>query len=526
VHLDEIDPYSPLTYQHYDPELRARKAELRTWGEGSTLGELFEIRVPAGTRRFTDARPAVGHGRFVTPRSIWADGRLEIAQSDDPPRSEPLPLLAGDLVIRALLNLTDPGGLHVAEIREDELPASALQHVVVLRPKRELSEAEQLLMLHYLRSNLAKELAVAAGAKLHLTPSILTQLYIPVAEEPLLQAVDSIAEAGRRLRQWADEATRTLDSIFALKSPTEARAALIERGRESRLRVDAARKIDEFDNRVRTLYPYPVAYRWRSLDSIASIGGIPETLREIRHGFEHILAFCGCLALAVAREEELDLPELRQFGARDGYQTFLSTWTTVLDQVAKKVRRNQTENQLLIRLGTFQNDEAVAAAVEHLTNYRRGESHTLTPAQEEELVDELLADIQALVHSLRFLADYELVEIVDTHWDRILRRNTVKFRAFVGDHPIVPVQTVTVGRSDIEKDSLYIRVKDSKEFLAPLRPYLVGRRCLDCKQWATFYLHEIKGGKAVIKSVELGHGNEVDELSEMLKAVALAQAAF
>jgi hypothetical protein len=519
VHRGLVDPFAPLTYQHYDPVLRARTAEFRTWGEGSTLGELFDIAVPAFEARPTGPRREVTAGRFVTGRFISNEGRLEVIQSDTQPGFH-LPLLAGDFVMQAVFSVSDRGGLKLAEVAEDDLPAAALHNVVVLRPKRKLAEAERLVILHYLRSNLAKELAVAAGAKGRLAPSSLARLYIPVAEEPLLRAVESIVEAGRRLRQWADDTSRTLDSIFALESPNEARLALIERGRESRLRVDAAGKVDDFDYRVRTLYPYPVAYRWRSLESVASIERPSETLREIRHGFEHILAFCGCLALALAREDELDLAELRQFGACDGYQTFLSTWTIILDQVASKVRRNQTENQLLVRLGTFQADEAVAVAVERLSAYRRAESHTLAPAQEEELVEQLLTDFQTLVHGLRFLADYEVVEIVDAHWDRILRRSTVRLRAFVGDHPNVPVQSVAMARSDIETNSLYIREKESGVLLAALRPYLVGRRCLDCNQWATFYLHEIKDGKAIVKSIELGHPNELGDLAEVLRSVA------
>lgn len=519
VHLGDLDPYSPLTYQHYDPVLRGRKAELRTWGKGTTLGALFEIRVSHVSRSGNE--PSVpGLGRFVTGRSIGPDGRLVITQSDDPPKIAALPLMAGDLVTREIFQPTDPGGLRVAEVREDDLPISAAQNVLVLRPKRPLSEAERLLLRHYLRSHLAKDLAVAAGAKLRLTPSILSQLYVPLAEEPLLAAVRSIAEANRLLSQWSDDAIRALDSIFDLESPTEARLALIERGRESRLRVDAASQIDDFDYRVRTLYPYPVAYRWRSLNSVASMGGSGETLREIRHGFEHILAYCGCLALAVARHEGLEIPELRRFGAIDGYKTFLTTWTDVLEQVGKKVRGRLTSNPLLVHLGTLQDSEDVAEAVARLSAYRREESHTLTTAGEEQLVEQLMSDVRTLVHGLRFLADYELVEIVETQWDLISRRNTVRYRAFVGDHPIVPVRTITVGQAEIEKDSLYIREKDSKEFLAVLRPYLLGRRCGDCRNWGTFYLHEVHGVTAKIKSVELGHANEVTELAATLRAVA------
>jgi hypothetical protein len=519
VHRGEIDPYSPLTYQHYDPVLRARKGELRTWGEGTTVGELFEVLVPARVPLPGVARPDFGGGRFVTGRSIGQAGRLEITQSDEPPNTLPLPLAAGDLVMRGIFSSTDAGGLHVAEIGEADLPAAALAHVLVLRPKREFSEAERLLLLRYLQSALAKELIVALGAKLDITRGVLDRLYLPVAEEQLLEAVGSIAEAGRMLREWGDEAIRALDSIFALESPTSARAALIERGRESRLRVDAARGVDDFDYRVRNLYPYPVAYRWRSLSSIASKDDAQQTLRELRFGFEHILAFAGCLAAAVARHERLDLPELRRFGATDDYKTFLSTWTDILDQVGKKVKSGKTDNPLLLRMATFREDQVVDGAVARLTQYRHAEAHTLS-VDGEGLAGQLVVDVQTLVDGMSFLADYELVEIVDTHWDGIRRENRVKYRAYVGDHPIVPVRTVTIAQSEIDKGSLYLRLKDSKEFMAPLRPYLLGRRCDSCKQWATYYLHATNGDKAKIKSIEHGHDNDMAGLPEVLRAVA------
>ena len=518
VHRGEIDPYAPLTYQHYDPVLRARKGELRTWGEGTTVGELFDILVPPRIPLVGSECPSTGHGRFITGRSIGLAGRLEITHSDDPPKAQPLPLVAGDLAMRSIFRPTDTGGLHVAEIREADLPAAALSHVLVLRPRRELSEAERLLLLRYLQSGLAKELIVGLGAKLNITRGILEKLYLPVAEESLLEAVGSIAEAGRLLRHWGDEALKALDSIFALESPTAARAALLERGRESRLRVDAARSIDDFDYRVRTLYPYPVAYRWRSLNSIASKGDAQQTLREIRFGFEHILAFAGCLAAAVARQEGLDLPELRRYGATDEYRTYLSTWTDNLDQVGKKVKAGQTDTPLLVCLGRLREDEAVASALARLTEYRHAESHTLSV--DEALANQLVVDVQTLVEGLRFLADYELVGVVDTRWDLIQRHNTVRYRAYVGDHQIVPVRTVTLAQAEIDKDSLYIRAKDSKEFMAPLRPYLLGHRCDNCKQWATYYLHATMGEKARIKSIEHGHDNDIAGLPEILRAVA------
>lgn len=521
VYLGQIDPYSPLTYQHYDPVLRARKGELRSWGEGTTVGQLFELLVPARIPPRQPTTPGSGHHRFVTGRSISLSGEVEIEEGDDSISAEPVPLRAGDLVMRSVFRPTDFGGLRVAEIRETDLPAAARAHVLVLRPKRELSDVERILYLRYLQSSLVKELAVGLGAAIGIPLSVLHKLYLPVPEESLLEAVSAIAEAGRVLRQWGDEAAKALDSIFALESPAAARAALIERGRESRLRVDAARSVDEFDYRVRTQYPYPVAYRWRSLTSIASKEDPQQTLREIRFGFEHILAFAGCLAAAVARQEGLDLPELRLYGAADEYKTFISTWTDILDQVGKNVRRGQTDNPLLVQLSGFREDSAIAGALARLIEYRHAESHTLS-IDEEGLASQLMEDVQTLVEGLRFLADYELVEIVDTRWDLILKHNTVRYRAYVGDHQIVPVRTVTVAQSEIDKDSLYIREKDSKEFMAPLRPYLLGHRCDKCKQWATYYLHKTMGQKAKIKSIEHGHDNDVTGLPEVLRAVAKA----
>lgn len=519
VYRGPVDPFSPLTYQHYDPVLRARKEELRTWGSGTTLDELFEVRVPHPAPVDGSDTSAMSHGRYVRGRSIQPGGRLDLTDSETVPSTRPLPLEAGDLVMRGMFQPSDRGGINVAEVREDHLPAAALHGVLVLRPRRDLSSAERLLLLHYLRSDLAKDLLVAAGAKLHVVPSLLRNLYLPVAEERLLAAVESIVEIGRTLSQWNEDAITALDSIFALDSPAEAREALLERGRDSRLRVDAARSVDEFDYRVRTLYPYPVAYRWRSLSSVRSTGDAQQTLREVRHGFEHIMAFAGCVAAGVARSEGLDLPALRQFGATDGYKTFLSTWTEILSQVGRKVRVGETDNPLLIRLATFSSDLEVAAALKRLTDYRNAESHTLS-ADEDALAEGLVIDVQTIVHGLRFLADYELVEITHTRWDGILRQNTVDFRAYVGDHPVVPVSKTIIDDSEIDTGSLYIRVRETGELVAPLRPYLLGHRCDNCKQWATYYLHGISGGVAKIKSIEHGHDNDVEDLPEVLRAVA------
>jgi hypothetical protein len=94
----------------------------------------------------------------------------------------------------------------------------------------------------------------------------------------------------------------------------------------------------------------------------------------------------------------------------------------------------------------------------------------------------------------------------------------VSYRPMMGDHPIVPPRRTTYPDSTLEPGSLYVIDSDDQWHL--LCPFLIGRDCPKCKTWSTFHAY-VDGGKLIIKSLEHGHTDDDQWLTEALQHVGL-----
>jgi hypothetical protein len=118
----------------------------------------------------------------------------------------------------------------------------------------------------------------------------------------------------------------------------------------------------------------------------------------------------------------------------------------------------------------------------------------------------------------QFVADWPLIQITSTRWDTLRGEATVSYRQLMGDHALVPVQTTTFERNDLEQGSLYIM--DSGHKLHLLRPFLIARDCPVCKNLSVFHL-DLDAGELVLRSLEHGHVVPDNSLAEPLKRVGL-----
>jgi len=89
----------------------------------------------------------------------------------------------------------------------------------------------------------------------------------------------------------------------------------------------------------------------------------------------------------------------------------------------------------------------------------------------------------------------------------------------MGDHAIVPPRVTERPSNDLEHGSLYIIDSENRWHL--LRPFLIGRDCPVCKNWSTFHVDRDEHGTLVIKSLEHGHTDKADSLTEPLRHVGL-----
>lgn len=408
-----------------------------------------------------------------------------IAPPDDESRyvaaSNALALQAGDLVVRKFHNPAASGTLVVASIVDENLPAAADHTLIALRPRRPLTHAHRRLLQLFLgspaMSRLVRATAQSSGA--HVSLRGLLDVVTPEPDSALSGAVDDLAAASEQFEEWSTRAQHLLHSVFDSGSPKEARVLLIEEGRDIRLKVEASALVDDFDARVRTRFPYPLAYRWRTVEALASGQDLQATHEAVLETFEVLLCSGAMLAHVMARGAGITLgatTAIRQkLATRSG--PGLGDWLAVLDEVAtSKTVARLPEDQPLGELRRLLSPP-VTDVRRRLTERRLGQAHLRRHTQDEfsRIVGEELQDLRTMFAQAAFLTDLPLLHLARVELDTLAGTTSVTYRRLMGDHPVVPYRTMTVSRPDLETGSLYIM--DAGGGLHLLRPFLIGRNC-------------------------------------------------
>lgn len=515
-----------LGFEKHNPDLIARAKDLSGFGSTQLLGDVFEILFwGPGPERATDVdSPQV---RVIHGRDILPNGGILPPEEDRGRRcaGSATDLRQGDFVMRGLSNVTDSGGLVVAHVTSSDLPAAAGDHVVVLRPKRELEQAELQLLDLFFRSGLCKRLVMAGGGSaMRVTPRALRDLPLPSPDAALSEALTGLGRASAELSKWHEEAERVLDGVFEKESASVARTEIISGGRKLRQRVDAAELLGDFDFAVRTRFPYPIAHRWRSLEAHRSGNDLDQTLTAALDCFESLLAYGANIAMVMAAEAGVGLGSLDSIreklcAGRSGPS--LGDWIAVLEEAAASKQLVALGAEL--PLGEIRTllAPSVMDVRRRLTDRRNDQAHLRRPklSEAQAVVDEALTDLTTLMGQAIFLTDLTLIHVNTTEWDSFHKTARVRYRALMGDHPVVPYRTTEQPRSDLEAGSLYIA--DTLGGWHLLRPFLVGRECPDCFTWSTFHVDRMAKGRLTIKSLERGHTIEDESQTEALRQVGL-----
>jgi hypothetical protein len=317
-----------------------------------------------------------------------------------------------------------------------------------------------------------------------------------------------------------------LGSLFQSEGAEAQRAHVIESGLKVRSRAEAAALVDDPGYFVRTRFPYPLALRWRRIEAAQASQDWNLAYREVREAGEIFTCYLALAALAMARsgENPINIGAANQI--RDSFIRGIGPgwgqWKAVLHGVGE-IRKLPVAHPLR-RMRELAIDQEATAALQRLYSRRNAESH-LRAVDEDDLppeVAEACADLTTLARKTAFLTDWTLADVVTTAWDSFRKTATVMYRPMMGDHPIVSTRQRRYPRSDLEQGSLYIIDDDDRWHL--LRPFLVGKRCAECKTWSTFHADmasDGKGSQLYIKSLEHGHIESGEWLSGPLIHVGL-----
>lgn len=512
---EPLTPGAPLTYRLYDPRIVQRRAELDDFGKSARLDELFEVWSGEPLLRLRTAEPVDAHspgsGRIVGGRDVLANHQM--APDDEDAKwvqSEQGYLKSGDIVVRAFHNpSTVRPGLVWAQVSDNDLPLIATDQVTVLRPRTSTRRSDIDFVLRYLSSRHALELltAPASGSLLRVTPRILASMKVPLPDEHLADALESVESARLRADEWADEANEILDSIFSDDNARMSRQKFIERTRIVRLRVQAVGDVETLGGQVRTQYPLPIAYRWRALEAAGSRGPTNETYLAGLDLAEQIMALTASVGLALAHQSGLEVAVIGQISDKlaRGEGPTMGDWSNVLDELAG---RKFTAIDDLIASTEFRRfcaDEAAIAARRDLRRRRNDESHQRKVQSHElaEACNAVKAQLEVLLTQLSFFLDNPLVLAQELRWDSIDRTGSLMYQKLAGDHSVVPIRELTVNVPTVEAGSLYLLDSDRKLHL--LRPFLVATNCEQCGTFSIFHADRLVAGRLTLKSMEHGH---------------------
>ncbi|WCN83838.1 hypothetical protein [Micromonospora sp. LH3U1] len=518
-----VAPADGYGFDRNDPAVARRQQAWAEFGQLVALSELCET--PDGRinltldRKLLKSNREPGAARVLRARDVLRDGTLAPSEEDDlwAAVSDSQLLRQGDLLVRRIARRNDPSGLLVAEVSEADLPAVASDMLLILRPRAGVSDTQIELLRLFLGTSFAKTL-VMLDNPMHIPLTGLRELRVPQPDKALTSAIKDLKHAAGQLEAWRSEATSLLETVF-LDEPRSARSRLLESGRRLRMRTQAASLVDDFPYAVRTRYPYPIALRWRHVHVALGSDPAETVLKRTLRMAEAVATYVALLGVVAAREAGISLGAVGSIRAKlqSGRGTTFDDWLDVLLGLPKGLSR-LPDSAPLIEVRGYWNRPGVAEAWERLKASRNDEAH-----EQEDDVDEALqqsqVDLQTVLAAAEFLCDLKLIYVFNVRYDSLADTSTVRYREMMGDHSVVPAQTLEYP-GHIEDSSLYI--KDERG-LYLLRPFILGLICKKCSQWGTFHVSKVPKGTddVLIKCLDHEHPRTMDGLREPLRLVGL-----
>ncbi len=507
------DPSRPLRYKSHDPRLRRQEEELEAVGGTVSLAELLESsrRGFAGIRRrTTSGAPATSH-RVISGREIRSLADLssdDLEELDLPDSLGPeFRLRPGDVLLGAIW--TRATRLNIGIVPEALVGAVARDSVYVLRftdePTRDL-------VLDYLQSDFAREwLESRVFGGLHIPLAKLHELPVPAPDGRITKLVRQLSRTSAQLRRVADDFDDQRRDLFGIKSLREQVAKCEETSMLAATLDRAMRSLDDSSERIRLLFPLPLALSWRVME-------LTERPRErydaILQVFEATVGYLAVMLVAALGKEAAELkriPGLLAAFRTPGRGPTLGHWMQLLHQAPPSTVSEALESspfpELRVLLSENQSRSEWWSAAQALLDRRNDHAHRRGPgsdSQFQEACHDAQHELASLFSRLAFLARYRLTLVMDCAFDELTGSRTARIKELAGDHSVVPVQEIScqreVGRG------LYFA--DARGDLTLCSPWMEYAECPHCGQWEVTipeYWSKDGSGGTCYKALRTGH---------------------
>ena len=292
----------------------------------------------------------------------------------------------------------------------------------------------------------------------------------------------------------------------------------MQAGKRARQRQRAGRSVESLAFRIRTQYPYPLAYRWREVEARGKgLGGYSSVLACA----EATICYLALLAIVGAQVLDVDIGKLVEIGRRlmeRGKGIGLGDWIAVLREVGTSKRFRDLKTFPFPEVLTVLIDEDTNDAVQRLQEARNDQAHGRGPkgAAVVVAIEDRFADLERLLQSAEFLVEYPFRFIDETRRDSLSGLTLIGYRDLMGDHALVPLGSDEHESSEIEAKSVYFLDRAGRYHLT--RPWVT---CLERQQPATFHVerYDKKSDTVTLKSLEHGDTIVDKRLASALRAV-------
>lgn len=533
-----IAPGESINFEANHPDLVKKASELETFGEIIKLGDVAKIFQGINPTRYSDVlrvqseaevgQPLSKHECYLIDGQIITRGsgidlsmvRSVIASQNMTAENK---LRKGDYCISFISAASN--GIKITEILDETLPLIAASSVIVIRLEEKISEEQRHFIFAYLKSNLAAELlkskSSSLGNRFRISVNTLQELPLPKADENLLLAIQNLNYSVSQFEKWKQESESIRDSLFSASSFSDSRLRFLTAGRLARQRQEAALRVEDFNFRIRTQFPHPIAYRWRLIETSKPD---LENYVQILECAELTILYLAVMAILLAKSAKIELANLSEISKKlssDKKQgTTFGEWKAILDEVDSKNFEKLTGVIPFYEVvGVLGNNESV----KRLMDRRNDQAHKRGPKGSEipKAHHEAKADLVDFLKSIDFLSEYRLRFIETTKTDSLKKITNYEYRDIQGDHPLAGIQSGSTKQTDVEAGSLYLVDRQEKLHLA--RPYLIRAECPVCGNLSTFCLEQYdkKKNEVTLYSMEHGHVVIDKDLVEAFQYVGL-----
>lgn len=528
---DDISYEDSISFEKFHPELLAEIKDIETIGNIYNLSEFGHcfIGLNPKTKMKYLSQESTDTISLINASDILKDGSLNM---DDNPHKiknnqeidNKYYLRSGDLCFRRIIS--SKSHLIFLEITDDILPLLASDSVIVFRFNSSVILEDRQFILNYLRSEfpikyLKSQGLSMLGNNLRLDIFNLVKLPTPIADKELKEAIKSLDEAQIQLQEWISNIKESKNQLFQFNSIQESRPQILSTGRTSRQRVEHAKLIDDFDYRVRTRFPYPIALRWRTIKTAhPDFRGY----KKILDCAEATICYLAHIAIILSQHERCPISHIKNVMSprliKTKHGTNFGDWVAIVREINSKNYKKKLENSVpfIEILDCLLNEPAIDIALQNLSNYRNDDAHGRGPEESEfpYEFEKAMEELDTFLQGSEFISEYPLRYIESTKRDTLLGITHYTYRDLMGDHPLTPIEKATC-EQELEASSLYLVDRDKKLYL--FRPFLIYRECPECRKSSIFYVDKYNQLDNIItfKSMEHGHTTDDSEVAELFK---------